>query len=92
MAKLDVQIPDIDWNSRVGQALQRAVSIVGWSNKEAAAEIGVDDGEFGKWVNGARRPHTDRILAVSVLRWPFIVALAEQSGEGVMEISLKRIA
>lgn len=80
MAK--VQIPDIanEWPVLLGQALQSAVAVVGWSNKEAAARIGTDDAEFGKWLSGARRTQTDKVFAVAELREPYIVALAKLAG------------
>lgn len=73
-----VREPDINWLIVLGRALQRAVAIVGWSNKEAAAKVGVDDAEFGKWINATRRPHIDRVIAVDELRGPFFLALADE--------------
>lgn len=51
--------------------------MAGWSHKEAAARIGVDDAEFGKWISGARRPQLDKLWAVEELRGPLVIALAE---------------
>lgn len=76
MAKANVRTPDIGWNEQIGRAIQRAVALVGWSNKEAAAKVGVDDAEFGKWLSGARRPQLDRLMAVEELRWPVMQCLA----------------
>jgi transcriptional regulator with XRE-family HTH domain len=76
MAKAIVRIPDIDWMHAVASAISQAVAVAGWSHKEAAAKVGVDDAEFGKWLQGNRRPHLDRLLAVSELRLPIVVALA----------------
>lgn len=80
-AKADVRSPDTAPHSAVmsliGAAIQRAVLKVGWSNKEAAAKVGVDDAEFGKWLSGNRRPHFDRLMALDALRWPLICALAD---------------
>ena len=70
--------PEIDPSmALIGAAIQRAVSTVGWSNKEAAAKVGVDDAEFGKWLSGNRRPHFDRLMSLDALRWPLICALAD---------------
>lgn len=88
MAKADVQTPDTDWLAVIGRAIQRAVAVAGWSNKEAAAKVGVDDAEFGKWVNGSRRPHLDKLLAIDELRGPLITSLAhvaDDSGIVVVE-------
>lgn len=76
MAKANVRIPDIDWMRQVGAAIARAIAIVGWTSKEAAAKVGVDDAEFGKWLSGARRPQFDRLFAVPELRQPLVIALA----------------
>lgn len=92
MAKAGVRKPDIDWNLKLGQAIQRAVAIVGWSNKEAADVLKVDDAEFGKWVNGTRRPHFDKLFDQDVLFWPLIQCLA-QTREGVEVVTtIRRIA
>lgn len=80
MAKADVQFPGIAWNERIGRAIQRAIAIVGWTNKEAAAKVGVDDAEFGKWLSGGRRPQFDKLYAVEELREPLIVAQAQMIG------------
>jgi hypothetical protein len=92
MAKADAQKPDIAWNERIGGAIQRAVAIVGWSNKEAAAKVGVDDAEFGKWLSGGRRPQFDRLLAVPELRWPLLCALADVTGEAEMVTTLRKVS
>jgi hypothetical protein len=76
MAKATVKEMDINWLRAVGQSIERAVAIVGWSHKEAAAAIGVDAAEFGKWLSGERRPHFDRLFAVAPLRRPLVVSLA----------------
>ena len=78
MAKADVREPDMDWLVVIGRAIQRAVAIVGWSNKEAAAKAGVDDAEFGKWGNGSRHPHLDRRIALEAWRGPLIFCLAKE--------------
>ncbi len=74
------RIPDIDWNASIGRAIQRAISDVWSSHKEAAAEIGVDDAEFGKWLSGARRPQLDKLWAITRLRQPLCVRFAELAG------------
>jgi len=86
------RIPDIEWNARIGGAIQRAVAIVGWSNKEAAARIGVDDAEFGKWLSGARRPQLDKLFAVEALRWPLIQALAGLDTKNEVITTIRRLA
>jgi DNA-binding transcriptional regulator YdaS (Cro superfamily) len=76
MAKADVRIPDVAWGERIGRAIERAIAVVGWSKKEAASKVGVDDAEFGKWLSGNRRPQFDRLFAIEELREPLVVSLA----------------
>lgn len=93
MAKVDVRVPDIAWNVAIGAAIQRAVLFAGLSNKEAAAKVGVDDAEFGKWLSGARRPQFDRLFAVDVLREPLCAFLSELAGAVVkLQIAFERRA
>lgn len=94
MAKAPVRIPDVAWGERLGGAVARAIAMVGWSHKEAAARIGVDDAEFGKWLSGGRRPQFDRLFAIQELRQPLIVSLAAlaEDVEVVTEIRMRRFA
>lgn len=90
MANASVRTPDIAWNELIGGAIQRAVALVGWSNKEAAARVGVDDAEFGKWLSGARRPQMDRLMAVEELRWPLMQCLAALDPENELVTFIQR--
>ena len=95
MAKASVRPPDIDWLLAIGAAIQAAVHEARWSNKEAAARVGADDAEFGKWINGTRRPQLDRLFAVAELRSPLIIALAHLGGANVETstvITIRRVA
>jgi len=85
MAKADVQTPDVDWLQAIGRAISHAVSAVGWSHKEAASHIAVDDAEFGKWLSGHRRPQLDKLFAVPELRQPLVLAMAELADGVVIE-------
>lgn len=91
MAKANVRCPDIAPQVAIGGAIQRAVSLIGWSNKEAAAKVSVDDAEFGKWVSGARRPQLDKLWAVEALRGPLVIAFAEAADDSgvVVTTSIK---
>ena len=94
MAKANVRTPDIDWGFEIGQAIQRAVRRAGFSNKEAAAKVGVDDAEFGKWISGTRRPQLDRMFAVHELQKPLVIELAKLAAgmEVIEEIRVRSIA
>jgi len=93
-AKAVVRVPDIGQENAlmalIGSAIQRAVLKVGWSNKEAAAKVGVDDAEFGKWLSGGRRPHFDKLMALDALRWPLICSLADVLGTAEEIVTLRR--
>ena len=90
MAKANVNAVDIDWSQQIGRAIQRAVSIVGLSHKEAAAKVGVDEAEFSRWLTGVRRPQLDKLLAVEELRWPVIESLARLDERVQVDTLLRR--
>ena len=94
MAKVDVRTPDIDWLVFIGRAIQKAVKRSGLSNKEAAAKAKVDDAEFGKWLNGTRRPQLDRLFSVEDLQQPLVIELARLVAgiEVIEEIRVRRTA
>ena len=93
MAKADVRIPDMDWSAEIGRAVQGAVLTIWDSNKVAAAALGVDDAEFGKWMSGARRPQFDKLWAHKALRLPLVLALARlANAEVVTEIRFREMA
>ena len=77
MAKASVREPDTTLMELLGAAIQRAILEVWETNKLAAADLQVDDAEFGKWMNGTRRPQFDKLFAVEALREPLIVAMAD---------------
>ena len=90
MAKADVQkldVESIDWLKALGVAIQRAVKACDWSNKEAAAIVDVDDAEFGKWLNGTRRPQFDRLFAVPALRAALVIAFAKLAADDGVEVT-----
>jgi hypothetical protein len=92
MAKVNVRTPGINWNEQIGRAIQRAVAVVGWTNKEAAAKAGTDDAEFGKWLSGSRRPQFDRLFALDELRWPLIQQLARLDPHTKVVERIERVA
>lgn len=96
MAKADVRKADVDgWRTRVGQAIQRAVSLRGWTLKEFAAAAGRDERQVARWIDGTDRPQLDTLFAVDSLRQPLIVAFSEMAGVGVdveTTITIRRTA
>jgi hypothetical protein len=91
MAKAKLRIPETGKKEEIGRAIQRAVAVVGWTHKEAAAKVGVDDSQFGKWLSGAERPHWDRLLEVDELCGPLYEALGPVFGISLyMEVKWTR--
>lgn len=75
----------------VAEAVARALRMVWPTFKEAAAEIGVDEAELGKWASAERRPHFDRLFAVRCLQQPLLVSLSSlvHDAEAITEIRLR---
>jgi hypothetical protein len=98
MAKADLRKAETDgWRQHVGAAIQRAVSLRGWTLKEFAAAVGRDERQCARWITGDERPQLDTLFAVDSFRQPLIVALAEAAGEGVeiettVRITHRRVA
>lgn len=72
--------PDVEDLRReeIGHALGEAIAAVGWSHKQAADRIHVDDAELGKWVSGHRRLQLDKLLYVPTLGAALLIALARR--------------
>jgi transcriptional regulator with XRE-family HTH domain len=84
MAKAEIRKADIpDFRVSVGNAIQRAASLVGWSLKELAGKVARDPRQVARWIAGVERPHFDALFAVEELRQPLVVALAELAGDQV---------
>lgn len=81
------------WRPLIGRALARAIQIAGLSQKEAAALIGRDQAQVARWIAGSERPQLDAIFAVSQLREPLVIALANLTAcEVAVEIRIRRSA
>lgn len=72
-----------DLQAEIGGCLSRARHWVGWSLKEAAAELGRDERQIARWENGQERTQVDVVMAVEQLAQPFCVQLAKLSGAAV---------
>ena len=84
MAKADLRKAEPQpWKAEIGHAIQRAMSLRGWTLKEFAAAVERDPRQCARWIDGSERPQLDVLFAVAELRQPLIVALAEVAGEGV---------
>lgn len=92
MAKADLRKAEKgDWRISVGQAIQRAQSLCGWSLKEFADKVGRDQRQIARWITGNERPQFDALMAVEEFRQPLIVALAEMCGAGVEVETVVRV-
>ncbi len=96
---LKAEIRHTEWRSQIGAALQRAVSLRGWSLKEFAAAVDRDERQCARWINGTERPQLDVLFAEESLRQPLIAALAwavgvcaELSIEEEVTIRIRRTA
>ena len=79
MAKADLnERENRDFRAVIGRAIQRAVSIAGWSQKEAAGKVGREPAQLARWIAGTERPQFDALFAVEELRVPLITALAQE--------------
>lgn len=90
-AKADLNPIEIPWREQIGHAIQRALSLAGLSQKEAAALVGRDVAQLARWINGSERPQLDAMFAVEVLRSPLVIALAELAGAGVEVETVVRV-
>lgn len=94
MAKMDLRFSDQqprDFRQVIGEALARAISLVGWTLKEAGAALDKDPRQVARWLNGQERAQFDAIFAVEELRQPMLIALSEIAGAGVERETVIRI-
>ena len=81
MAKADVnKVEDRDFRAEIGGVVQRAISLAGMTQKEAAAAMGRDSAQVARWIAGTERPQFDALMAVERLQEPTVIALAQVAG------------
>lgn len=72
----------LDKRHAIASAIQRAIAVVGWTDKEAAAhiwperDIDAAQAQLSKWLRATERPHFDVLFGVPELEWPLIESLA----------------
>jgi ribosome-binding protein aMBF1 (putative translation factor) len=64
----------------IGECLDEARRVVGWSVDQLAGELKRDSKQVGRWMRGEERTQVDVVFSVAVLRQPFVVALAKRAG------------
>jgi hypothetical protein len=79
--------------AKVGQCLDYARRIAGWTVDRLAAELPPPPGsdtrdprQVARWLDGKERTQVDVILAVPQLHGPFVIALARLDNKGVIEV------
>lgn len=87
MAKADLKNLEIaDCRPLIGHAIQRALSLIGWSQKEASGRIGREPAQLARWIAGTERAQLDALWAVCELQKPLVIALAEQCHDETIEV------
>lgn len=80
MAKADLagvkKVDDVG-RQRFGAVLARSVELAGLIDKEAAARLKVDDGQFSRWLRGVENPQVWRFHQDELLGPALIAAQAE---------------
>lgn len=61
----------------LGRAIQRALSLLGWTVDRCAIECHRDRAQVSRWIAGTERPQFDTLWTVEELRQPLVVALAQ---------------
>jgi hypothetical protein len=72
-----------EWPKRVGAALERAVSVCGWTLDEFSGKVGRNERQCRRWMTGEEHQQMDTLFAVKELQQPLIIELAKIAGEGV---------
>jgi len=80
-----------EWRADIGQTVQRAISLLGWSLKEFSAAVDRDERQCARWISGAERPQLDAIFAVQALRGVWVIAIAELAGAEVEIETIVRV-
>lgn len=74
----------------LGKAVEGCRILLKLSLKEFAAELDRDERQVARWIAATERTQVDAIFAVVRFRRWFVIALAEQAGDGVeLETTIK---
>jgi hypothetical protein len=90
MAKADLNDVEVGFKSLIGRAIQRAISLAGWTQKEAAGHLGRDTAQLARWISGAERPQFDVLFACAPLRWPLIQCLSQLDEQNEVVTTITR--
>lgn len=95
MAKASIRKTDIDQlYAALGGAMGEVMRVLGLSLKEFASEVGKDERQLSRQMEGKDRPQIEAVFAVERFRGPMVIALARLSGDVdvVTEIRVRRSA
>lgn len=84
-----------DYLAELGRCLDFARRSVGWTVDELAGKLARDSKQVARWLRGEERTQVDTVFQVTVLRKPFVIALAklaECDVETTVRISMKEPA
>jgi hypothetical protein len=94
MAKAVLPKGENDQRRLLGGAIQRALSLAGWTADRLSREVSRDHRQVGRWISGEERAQLDTLWAVEEFRQPLCIALAELAEcevRTVIEIPHRRI-
>jgi hypothetical protein len=74
--------------ARVGEALRRAIGIIGLSDKEAADVLCLDKSQLSRWLSGHENIQLARLYGTR-LYGPFVLALAHECEECEVETTVR---
>lgn len=77
MAKADLKIVEESGRQAHGKVLARSIQLAGWSQKEAAAQLGTDESTLSRWLTAKESQQTWRFQQHPILGAALIIAQAE---------------
>lgn len=78
MAKADIRKADTDaYYASLGGCIADVMRASGLTLKEFAAEVGKDERQVKRQMDGAERPQLEAVFAVERFRAPLVIALAK---------------
>ena len=95
MAKAGTRKADTDaLYASLGAAVREVQHAYGLTLQEFAYELGKNERQVARWLDGSDRPQVEAVFAVDRFRAPLVIALARLSAgvEVVTEIRVRRIA
>jgi hypothetical protein len=90
MLRADVRKAESDDSmAEIGEVLDFARRMAGFSLKELAGALGRDERQVQRWIDGKENTNIAAVFAVPELRKPFVIALARLTGDCEEETTLR---